>query len=399
MGLPLLQRLQPALRRPQALIVAPTRELAAQIAAELRLAGKALPGLRVLPLCGGEPLGGQILGLGAGAHVLVGTPGRLLDHLRHGRVDLGLLGALVLDEADRLLDLGFREALGELIGLVQQGRGEGPPLQAVLLSATWPEGVRELAGALLREPELIAVPAERAPLQLFALPCADAEQRLPALRAMLERLNPASALLFCNLKRSADELAGLLPGALALHGDHEQGRRNDVLAAFRLGSARLLVATDVAGRGIDVEGVELVVHVDLPPTPEAAVHRSGRTGRAGLPGLCALLARPGDRERWGRLWPAEVDPPELIDEPPPLHLAPHPRWATLKVGAGRRDRLRPGDLLGALTRDLGLPGDEVGRIEIGERVSWVGLRPEGAAQALRRLDRVKGQRVRLELVR
>lgn len=392
-GLPLLQRLDLNWRAPQALVIAPTRELAAQIVAELRRFGKGLPGLRVVALCGGEPLFGQARALEAGAHVLVGTPGRLQDHVERGTVSLRGVGVVVLDEADRLLDLGFQDAVEGLLLAVRAG---GRAVQGVLCSATFPAEVLRLAEAVLRSPAVVTAAQPPAALDQAVVPCATPADRLPALQALLARLNPLAALVFCNQRQTVDEVASALPAAMALHGEHEQERRNDVLAAFRSGSCRVLVATDVAGRGLDVEGVELVVHYDLPPSPSAATHRSGRTGRAGAAGLSVALLLPNHVSRWEGLLGPHVRRVEL---PAALHAEAHPDWRCVRVGAGRRDKLRPGDLLGALTRDVGLPPEAVGRIEIGERCSYVALRPAEAPQALRELKRVKGKGVRVDAVR
>ncbi len=391
-GLPLLMGLDLARRVPQALVVVPTRELAAQIVGELRRFGRGLGELRVLALVGGEPGSGQARALETGAHVVVGTPGRLLDHLEKDRLDVYALSFVVLDEADRLLDLGFLDAVDEILARV---RAVSVRQQTVLSSATFPVQVQRLAERVLRGARAVSVGQAPAALLHASQRCASLDARLPALRDLLVRLNPASTLIFCNQKLTVDEVAEALPGAMALHGDHEQDRRNDVLAAFRNGSARVLVATDVAGRGLDVDGVELVVHFDLPPNAATATHRSGRTGRAGAPGLSVALVPAGRESRWEELLGPSA---QRVALPGPLHAERHPRWETLRISAGRKEKIRRGDLLGALTQEGGLAPEDIGLIEVGERVSWVALRPDALTQALQRLQKVKGSRVRMSVV-
>ena len=394
-ALPILARLRPE-RRPQALILAPTRELCAQIVAEFRRFGRGMPGLRVLGLGGGEPIFGQARALSGGAHVIAATPGRLADHLRRGAVEVEGLQVLVLDEADRMLEMGFAEELNEILSLL-------PPRQTALFSATFPPGVARLANDLLSAPARIAIAA---PPPLLEYATITAEDRLSAALSLIERLKPASALIFCNQRATVGEvasavaerlsLAGQRGGALPLQGDMMQEERDDAMARFRSGSAPILVATDVAARGLDIDSVELVIHYDLPETPESWTHRSGRTGRAGSPGLAVALVRPGREERLSRV--AGALPPALSPDRPPLHAEPRAKLITLRVSSGRRDKLRPGDLLGALTKDGGLPGAAVGKIEVQERKSYVTVDASLAAEAAQALGRVKGRRLWVDKV-
>ncbi len=379
-ALPILLSLRIEHRVPQALILAPTRELCGQIVNEIRRFGRTLPGLRVLGLVGGEPIFGQARALEGGAHVLVATPGRLMDHLRRENIRLRNLELLVLDEADRMLDLGFEEAIQSILH-------DLPDRQTALLSATFPPEVTRLADAVLHEPVSLSIGAAPPLLEFRTL---EAQDRLAALTGLLDRLNPSAALLFCNQKATVAELVGQIPGAVALQGDMLQEDRNDALARFRGGSARVLVATDVAARGLDIDGVELVVHCDLPTTPESWTHRSGRTGRAGAAGLAVALLRPGQQERLQRIIGMLPAP---LEERPPLHPAPHPPLVTFRLGAGRRDKLRPGDILGALTKDAGLPASAIGLIDVQERVAFVTVAAPVAAAASLGLGRVKGRRM------
>jgi ATP-independent RNA helicase DbpA len=386
-ALPLLQRLELGFRRVQGLVLVPTRELALQVTADVRALGKRSPGLRVVPLVGGQPGELQARTLAEGAHVVVGTPGRTLDHLRRGTLDPSTARMLVLDEADRLLELGFAAELEAIRGHLPTDR------QTSLFSATFPEGVARISEGWQVDPVVVEADAERPPD--VAAWAAEADDRDAALVQLLRAVRPESALVFCNFKRVVDETTAALAAAgidaAALHGDKDQVERDRVLAAFRNGSVRVLVATDVAARGLDVAGLPLVVNREATPRAEDHVHRIGRTGRAGLPGLAWTLLAPGQPPPDGS---TRAPLPEPEPGAPPL-TSP---WSTLRLGAGRRDKLRPADLLGALTGDCGLAAAEVGRFEIHDRWAFVAVARGAAVRALRGLERhgVKGRRVRVE---
>ena len=285
---------------PAGLVVAPTRELAVQVARELSwLLGPA--GGRVATCVGGMDPRREARALAEGAHVVVGTPGRLLDHQRRGTLDLSAVAALVLDEADEMLDMGFREELEALLGAAQ------PERRTILFSATLPRGIVELARRYTREPARIAAtpPGEgHADIEYRAHLIAPAE-REHAIVNVLRALEPPSALVFRATREAVAHGAASLGergfGAVALSGELSQAERTRALKALRDGRARVLVATDVAARGLDVPGIELVLHADLPRDPEALQHRSGRTGRAGKKGLSVLLATPPERFRLERM--------------------------------------------------------------------------------------------------
>ncbi|MEQ1565451.1 MAG: DEAD/DEAH box helicase [Myxococcota bacterium] len=386
-GLPLLARLSLGRRQVQALVLCPTRELALQVTSDLRAFGKRLPGLRVVPTVGGQPRELQARTLREGAHVVVGTPGRTLDHLRRGSLDPRAIGALVLDEADRMLELGFATDMEAIRAQLPQQR------QTMLFSATFPPAVAALSAGWQTDPASIAVEAPSVELTAWA---AVVEDPAAALAPLLRALQPESALVFSNFVRAAADIAEALRragfSAAALHGDLDQVERDRVMAGFRNGSVRVLVATDVAARGLDVDGLELVVNLGLPSSPDDYLPRVGRTGRAGRPGVAwSLVEReplPGGATR--------APPPAAGDDAPPLIA----RWATLRLGAGRADKLRPADLLGALTGACGLAAEQVGKFEIHDRWAFVAIDVAAATQAARALGRfgVKGRRVRVERV-
>lgn len=404
---PILQQLELPLRRVQALVLCPTRELSVQVARVLRTLARRQHGVTVAVLTGGEPLRPQAEGLAGGAHVVVGTPGRVLDHLRRGTLSLESVRTAVLDEADRMLEMGFREDVEQILDHLPAAR------QTALFSATLAAAVEELARKYQSERTVVRAAAPQdTPARTIAeyVVLVDAENKVQALADLLARQSFDSALIFVNLKVAAsalaDSLADLGGSAQALHGDLEQPERVRVLAKFRNGSTRLLVATDVAARGLDVEGLDMVINFDLPPTPEVYVHRIGRTGRAGSPGRAVSLCTAEDRvrleslagESGGRWTSLDLASLPLTDD----GLARPAPMQTLRIFGGRKDKLRPADVLGALTGEgAGLAADQVGKIEIHDRVCYVAVASHVASAAERALTRgrIKARRFRVSLER
>ena len=401
-GLGVLATLDPTQWGPVGLVLCPTRELASQVAVELRKLARPLPNTKVLVLTGGVPLGPQIASLRHGAHVVVGTPGRVGQHVRDGRLELGRVRVVVLDECDRMLDMGFAD---DVLALV---RACPSPRQTLLFSATIGKEVEHTSAAIQQGPVRLQV-GERAAPQIVQRFVEVAPEAAPdVIAAWLRQLAPPSALVFCNTRIGCAALAKALGrlgiDALALHGDLEQPDRERILARFSGGSARVLVATDVAARGLDLSGLGAVVNADLPLDPEVYVHRIGRTGRAGAVGHALSLV---DDESLPRLHPIEKSAGitatvERADEAiAPIEtpwLAP---FATICIHAGRRDKLRPGDVLGACTSAGGVLATSVGKIEIGERSSWIAVERRVVNAALDHLNRtsIKGRRRRATLER
>lgn len=398
---PLLECIRPEERALQVLVLCPTRDLCTQVAGEFRRLGCYRPNLQVLVVSGGRPLAPQSRALERGVHIVVATPGRLLDHLRRGSLALEAVRTVVLDEADRMLDMGFHDDIAEIHAQTPATR------QTALFSATFPDGVQELSGRFQREPHHISIEDTPAPIEQWRHEVNDA-QRLKALLDVLGSESPDSAMVFCNTRQSVDALAKELKrtglAADSLHGGMEQPERDMALARFRNGSIRVLVTTDVAARGLDVTGLAAVINYELPPQPEVYVHRIGRSGRAGEQGLAVSLHTPEEMFRvaaieafTGTTIPLRQPQPPGKEAPSPLT----PRLQTLCIGGGRKDKIRPGDILGALTGDAGLSADQVGRIEIADRLSYVALDADIAARTLTRLraGRIKGRRFRVELIR
>jgi len=410
-ALPMLERLDLANRELQGLVLAPTRELAAQVARELRKLGRRHPGLSVALLSGGEPVREQTRALERGVHLAVGTPGRVLDHLRRRTLRVHRVATIVLDEADRMLDMGFQPDIEKVLKALPSSR------QVVLFSATFPDAIRELSTKYQRSPISVQVeaPVEGKPDIVELVVRTEPEKKVETLRWALERHPHETALVFANQKVTVADLDKALRATgisvASLHGDLEQRDRDRVMAKFRNGSTRVLLATDVAARGIDLDGLSLVVNVDLPSQPEVYVHRIGRTGRAGKSGLAISFSTPEDEHKLqaiedytGRaLTPVRPDPPGTPrrDAAPRVAASRDAPMDTLRLSGGRKDKLRAGDILGALTGEAGgLQGTDVGKIEIHDRFSFVAVTKAVSQRALAslRAGRIKGRRFRVALV-
>jgi ATP-independent RNA helicase DbpA len=386
----------------QALVLCPTRELADQVSTEVRRLARAEDNIKVVTLVGGVPLRGQTSSLEHGAHVVVGTPGRVIDHLERGHLSLDALATLVLDEADRMLDMGFADDIATIARQCPVQR------QTLLFSATYPEGIARLAAQFLRDPVTVKVQAQHGSEQIEQRWYEVREdQRLQAVASALAHFRPSSTLAFCNTKVRCRELVGLLQAqglsALALHGDLEQRERDQVLVRFANASCSVLVATDVAARGLDVAGLAAVINADISPDPQAHVHRIGRTGRAGQSGLALSLASLDEMGAVGRIEQLQGQPTvwrSLAELTPAAGGPLLPAMATVHIQAGRKDKIRPGDVLGALTADLGYTREQVGKIDINEFATYVAVERSIAAAVVQRLNsgRIKGRAVKARLL-
>jgi ATP-dependent RNA helicase DbpA len=396
-GLPLLEKITTQGRVLQALILCPTRELVEQVAHTLRSAGRFKPNLLITTLIGGQPSFLQIKSLLHGAHIVVGTPGRVGDMIEREKLDLSQVHTVVLDEADRMLDMGFRDAIEAIVDRTPAQR------QTALFSATYPPTIESLSRRFQKQP--LRVTIERAASELT-----DIEQvayrvsepnRLDALTQLLVQGTYESVLVFCNLKASVDDVTTALQKAGLrvdkIHGGLEQSDRTRVLARFRNGSIRVLVATDVAARGLDIAGLDAVFHFELARDPQVHIHRSGRTGRAGKTGTSVSLYTPSEEYKLRRIEEDAGAPLQQRVFTPTKHSAPvvQTQLETLEINGGRKDKLRPGDILGALTGDAGgLPGTAIGKIEIQDRISYVAVEKQYAHRALKSLQagKIKNRR-------
>ena len=401
-ALALLARLDARSFDVQAMVLCPTRELADQVAQEIRRLARAEENVKVLTLCGGTPMRPQAASLEHGAHVIVGTPGRIMDHLERGNLALGALKTLVLDEADRMLDMGFFDDIATVV------RQCPPERQTLLFSATYPDGIAKLSQRILRNPKEVKLEERHDDSKIrqrfYEVPD---NKRLHAVGMLLKHDRPVSTLAFCNTKQQCRDLLDVLRAqgihALALHGELEQRERDQVLIQFANRSCSVLVATDVAARGLDIAQLEAVINVDVTPDPEVHVHRIGRTGRADENGWALSLASMDEMGRVGKIEEAlgrEVEWHQLdeldADNDAPLL----PPMETLQILGGRKEKIRPGDVLGALTGDAGFRGDQIGKINVTEFSTYVAVERGIARDALRKLNAgtVKGKRVKVRLM-
>ena len=408
-ALPILERLFPnghpdksqrhGPRQPRVLVLTPTRELAAQVHESFKVYAR---DLKFVSACifGGVGMNPQVQAMSRGVDVLVACPGRLLDLAGQGSVDLSHVEILVLDEADRMLDMGFAEAIDDIIGRIAKHH------QTLLFSATYPDEIRAVSQRVQKDPVVVTVdaPSEQKPAIEQQFIEVDPAQKLDALAQLLAGERGEHALVFCNMRRDVDAVAQELDrrgfSALALHGDMEQRDRDEVLVRFANRSCAVLVATDVAARGLDIVALPLVLSYDVAHDPDTHTHRIGRTGRAGQTGLAITLCTSRERPKAANIeelngaplpWRAlKIAPPRGKT----LHLAP---MKTLVIDAGRQDKLRPGDILGALTGDAGLDAKDIGKIDVFATRAYVAISRALANKALERLraGRIKGRNFRV----
>jgi ATP-independent RNA helicase DbpA len=401
-ALTLLANLNPRRFAVQTLVLCPTRELADQVTTEIRRLARAEDTIMVVTLWGGVPRRGQLATLEHGAHIVVGTPGRLMDHLERQSLQLDALNTLVLDEADRMLDMGFFD---DIVKVARQCPKER---QTLLFSATYPDGIAKLAAQFMRDPVTVTVEAQHAggQIQQRWYQVKDNE-RLHAVSQLLLHFRPASTLAFCNTKAQCRNLVAVLQAqgmsALALFGELEQRERDQVLVRFANRSCSVLVATDVAARGLDIASLAAVINVDVTPDPEVHIHRIGRTGRAGESGLALNLASMNEMGSVGKieqLQGRESEWHELAELVPTGKGPLMPPMVTLHIQGGRKEKIRPGDVLGALTADLGYTREQVGKINVNDWSTYVAVDRAIAEQVASRLNdgRIKGKSVKVRVL-
>lgn len=402
-GLGLLNRLDVKRFRVQSLVLCPTRELADQVAVEIRRLARAIHNIKVLTLCGGTPFGPQLGSLEHGAHIIVGTPGRVEEHLRKGTLKTQDIDCFVLDEADRMLDMGFEETLNKIIATLPKQR------QNLLFSATYPESIQAMAQRVLTNPVMITVDASHddhsIPENFYRVDSND--DRRAALRLLLLEFQPESAVVFCNTRQEVKAVAEQLEkwgfSVLALHGDLEQRDRDEMLVRFSNKSATVLVATDVAARGLDIDNVAAVINYQVAHDPEVHTHRVGRTGRAGNSGLALTLFSQREAHKVAGL-NISVDPLADAQRLPGQHTLqkepPIPPMVTLQIDGGKKQKLRPGDILGALTGDGGIDGKAVGKIQIFDNRSYLAVARNQVNPAFNKLSKgkLKGRNFRLRKI-
>ena len=403
-GLGILAKINPRYFAIQGLVICPTRELADQVANELRRLARAIENIKILTLCGGTAMRPQIASLEHGAHIVVGTPGRLIDHISRATIDLSTVQTLVLDEADRMLDMGFFDDMLHII------EATSPRRQTLLFSATFAPDIERISQQFMRQAQRVQVEKQHSAQQInqyfYAIP---AEERNAAVAQLVQHFRPTSTIAFCNTKIHCRELTEQLLSqgisALALHGDLEQRDRDEVLVRFANQSCSVLVATDVAARGLDIPALDAVINVDVCKDSEVHIHRIGRTGRAGQQGLALTLCSAGEK-KWVKLieqyqqqpavWQSLAELNQVASTDAPLQ-AP---MQMLQIMGGKKDKLRPGDILGALTANLGLAKDKVGKINVFEFVTYVAIDAQIAAATCQKLNQgnIKGRQFKVRLI-
>ncbi|RKL64016.1 ATP-dependent helicase [Thermoanaerobacteraceae bacterium SP2] len=465
-GIPLLDKIDSGNRGVQAVILSPTRELAIQVAEELKELSKYKQGIDILPIYGGQPIERQIKALKKGVQVIIGTPGRVMDHMRRRTLKLSQVKMVVLDEADEMLDMGFREDIEKILQDIPQDR------QTLMFSATMPKPILELTEKYQRNPKFIKVVHKELTvpnIEQYYLEVKE-KSKLEVLSRLIDFYNPNLSLIFCNTKKRVDELLMQLQArgysAEGLHGDMSQSQRDRVMEKFRSGSIDILVATDVAARGLDVSDVDAVFNYDVPQNEEYYVHRIGRTGRAGRPGKAFSLVvgrdiyKLKDIQKYTRTKIVRKDVPsqsdveetrtnslleklkEVVDEGglgkytqlieklieedyTSMDLAAAllkmvlvkeqedsreegfeniegaPEMVRLFINIGRSQKIRPGDIVGAIAGETGMPGKLIGTIDIYDKFTFVEVPKEYAQDVLSIMknNQIKGKKINIEPAR
>lgn len=457
-GIPLLQRVNPEDKALQALVLCPTRELAIQVAEEIRKLAKFMHGVKVLPIYGGQDINRQIRSLKGGVQIIIGTPGRVMDHMRRHTLKMDNVQVVTLDEADEMLNMGFREDIELILSELPQER------QTLLFSATMPQPILDLAATYQKDAELVRIVKKELTVPEIEQYYYEVRQKNKpeVLSRLFDMYDPKRALVFCNTKRQVDELVSELQlrgyFAEGLHGDLKQQQRDRVMEAFRGGKVDILVATDVAARGIDVDDVEAVFNYDVPQDDEYYVHRIGRTGRAGRGGTSHTLvvgreiyklrdimrycntkihvrpvpsvndinairaekqmARVDELIAGGELAAMTGIIEKHIEDADctALEIAAallkismgdfgfaepmgegldfsegegREERTRLFVNVGKKDRLRPGDIVGAIAGESGMPGELVGEIKMHDNFTFVEVPERFAEEVIRAMRNVK----------
>ena len=467
-GIPLLQKINPKEKHLQAIVLCPTRELAIQVAEEIRKLGSFMHAIKILPVYGGQEISKQIRSLKSGVQIMIGTPGRVMDHMRRKTVKFDNVNMVILDEADEMLNMGFREDIETILSQVPEER------QTVLFSATMPQPILEIARTYQKDAHQIRVVKKELTVPKIEQFYYEVTQKNKedVLSRLLDMYNPKLSLVFCNTKKMVDELTSALQGrgyfAEGLHGDLKQQQRDRVMHSFRNGKTEILVATDVAARGIDVDDVEAVFNYDIPQDDEYYVHRIGRTGRAGREGRAFTLVAGREIYKLKDIMrycntKIKVQPipsmndvaavkadkvldklkaiiqnedltkmVELIEEKlneedyTSIDIAAaflkmamgddgskveevktndnfgdtgaEDGMVRLFVNLGKNQKIRPGDILGAIAGETGMPGKLIGSIDMYDKYTFVEVPREYASAVIKVMGsaKIKGKSINIE---
>ena len=371
------------------MILAPTRELANQIALEIRKISRHIHNIKVLTLCGGTPFRPQVLSLSHQAHIIVATPGRLLKHIEQNNIDLENINTLVLDEADKMLDMGFYDDIMEVINSLPKNR------QTLLFSATYEKNIEKLASNVLNNPITVKVENEEKVLIKQKFYEVDNHNKTALIPAIISTNKAKSILIFCNMKIKCDELADDLYAlgldVLTLHSDLEQKQRDETIILFSNKSYPILIATDVASRGLHIDDVDLVINYDLSLDEKIHTHRIGRTARAGKGGLAVSLYNQNEMDRVFAIKDTfpDIEENNISNLEDDLSYKIDSPQRTIFINGGKKHKLRAGDILGALTAGIGLQKEEIGKIDILDFSSYVAINKEKIAYVLEALSKAK----------
>jgi len=392
-ALPLILKLDENEHFPQALIIAPTRELSEQIAGECRRLAQYKKDIKVITLYGGTSLTQQVISLEKGADIIVGTPGRLLDHFSRETIHLGEIKTLILDEADRMLDMGFADDILKLVSNLPKQR------QSLLFSATYPDNIDKLTKVILKNPIEIKIESEKEKIDIkeYVYSVNDKDK---SLITTLQHFQPSLAIVFCNTKVKTVEVSTMLNekgfDVATLNGDLEQYERQEMLLQFANTSLPILVATDLAARGLDIKDVDIVINYDVPMKSEDYTHRIGRTGRANKSGVAVSLC-----DEYGLKKLSEIKP-ELKSRPI-SELRPNKNFylqgslQTLCIDGGKKKKIRAGDILGTLCKDIGIENNKIGKINVYATHSYVAIDKSVIKKAFAGLKngKIKGKKLRV----
>jgi len=384
-GLPLIMHTDTSKLKPQSIIITPTRELAEQIAIELRKVASYKANLKILTLYGGVPLRSQADSLAKGANILIGTPGRIQDHLAKETLLLNSIETLVLDEADRMLDMGFYDEIVKISSNMPKTK------QTLLFSATFPQNIEKLAKELLKEPLAIKVDTVLQSGKIDEL-IYRTDDKFKTLTALIQSYKPQSLLIFCNTKAEVisltDRLLSKGHSAIDIHGDLEQRDRNESLILFSNGSKRILVATDVASRGLDIKEIELIINYDLPFDKEIYTHRIGRTGRADASGIALSLYGVNESDKCDYLT-SQAKTGDMKTLRVDSSFRMQSDFETLGINGGKKTKLRKGDILGTFCKELNIDIKDIGKINISDKISYVALNHNIIDRVIKALKKVK----------
>lgn len=395
-SIPIINALNVKEFRIQSLVLAPTRELANQIANEIRKCSRHIHNVKVLTLCGGVPFKPQAASLFHGAHIVVGTPGRILKHISENNIDLSHIKMLVLDEADKMLDMGFYDDIMEIIQSLPTKR------QTLLYSATYEQNIEQLSTKILEAPKFVKVEEEKPKITQYFYEC-EKEQKGRLIPAIISSNEALSTLIFCNTKIQcdalADELYDMQLDVLTLHSDLEQKERDETITLFSHKSYPILIATDVASRGLHIDDIDLVINYDIAQDEKIHTHRIGRTARAGKGGKAVSLYEPREAEQideFKSFFP-DMQVKVITDIKANSDFKIDSVYRTLFINGGKKQKLRKGDILGALTAGVGLNKEDIGQIDSFDFCSYVAVKKEVVKKAHEGLSngKIKGKYFRV----